>query len=86
MINRWGYLNTEQIGLLVNKKKRATEELLKTLHKKGLIKVDQHIHRNIYYLSDKGNNFVGSEHKKAIKINCYELPQKYAYQMNCRTK
>ncbi|MBW3059324.1 hypothetical protein D6D54_07485 [Spiroplasma poulsonii] len=40
MINRWGYLNTEQIGLLVNKKKRATEELLKTIHKKGLIKVD----------------------------------------------
>ncbi|WP_338982138.1 hypothetical protein [Spiroplasma endosymbiont of Eupeodes luniger] len=37
MINRWGYLNTEQVSLLVNKKKRATEELLKTLHKKGLI-------------------------------------------------
>nr|WP_011225088.1 replication-relaxation family protein [Spiroplasma kunkelii]AAS59573.1 hypothetical protein SKUN_p0005 [Spiroplasma kunkelii CR2-3x] len=74
IINRWGYLNTEQITLLVNKKKRATEELLKTLHKKGLIKVDQHTHRNIYYLSHKGNTFVGRVHKIAIKINCYELP------------
>ncbi|QIA74011.1 hypothetical protein GL982_10705 (plasmid) [Spiroplasma citri] len=74
MINRWGYLNTEQLGLLVNKKKRATKELLKTLHKKGLIKFDQHTHRNIYYLSHKGNTFVGREHKKAIKINCYEMP------------
>ena len=74
MINRWGYLNTVQSGLLVNKKKRASEELLKTLHKKGLIKVDQHTHRNIYYLSHKGNTFVGREHKKAIKINCYEMP------------
>lgn len=74
MINRWGYLNTEQIGSLVNKKKRATEELLKILHKNWLIKVDQHTHCNIYYLSHKGNTFVGREHKKAIKINCYELP------------
>ncbi|QIA68011.1 hypothetical protein [Spiroplasma citri] len=39
MINRWGYLNTEQLGLLVNKKKRATEELLKTLHKKRVDKI-----------------------------------------------
>lgn len=74
MINRWGYLNTEQISLLVNKKKRATEELLKTLHKKGLIKVDKHTHRNIYLLSHKGNTFAGRKHKKSIKINCYELP------------
>jgi hypothetical protein len=61
-------------SLLVNKKKRATEELLKTLHKKGLIKVDKHTHRNIYLLSHKGNTFAGREHKKSIKINCYELP------------
>ncbi|QIA67972.1 hypothetical protein [Spiroplasma citri] len=27
-----------------------------------------------YYLSHKGNTFVGREHKKAIKINCYEMP------------
>lgn len=74
MINRWGCLNTEQVSLLVNKKKRATEELLKTLHKKGLIKIDKHTHRNIYLLSHKGNTFVGRDHKKSIKINCYELP------------
>ncbi|KAF0849861.1 hypothetical protein [Spiroplasma poulsonii] len=32
-----------------------------------------------YYLSYKGNTFVGLEHKKAIKINCYELPIKICW-------
>ncbi len=73
MINRWGYLNSEQIALLLNKNQNTIERLLDYHAPKGFYKIDQHTRKNIYYLSHKGNSFVGREHKKSIKISCYEL-------------
>ncbi|UNF62696.1 hypothetical protein [Spiroplasma poulsonii] len=74
MINRWGYLNTEQVALLTQKSFISAKRILERNIKKGFYKIDQHTRKNIYYLSHKGNTFVGREHKKAIKINCYEMP------------
>ncbi|RUO85970.1 hypothetical protein [Spiroplasma endosymbiont of Megaselia nigra] len=74
MINRWGYLNIEQVALLTQKSFVSTKRILERNLKKGFYKIDQHTRKNIYYLSHKGNTFVGRDHKKAIKINCYELP------------
>lgn len=73
MINRWGYLTAEQISLLLYKNQNTIERLLDYHASKGFYKIDQHTRKNIYYLSHKGNTFVGREHKKTIKINCYEL-------------
>ncbi|WP_424527562.1 hypothetical protein [Spiroplasma endosymbiont of Glossina fuscipes fuscipes] len=74
MINRWGYLNIEQVALLTQKSFISAKRILERNLKKGFYKIDQHTRKNIYYLSHKGNTFVGREHKKAIKINCYEIP------------
>ena len=74
VINRWGYLNLEQVALLTQKSFISAKRILERNLKKGFYKIDQHTRKNIYYLSHKGNTFVGREHKKAIKINCYEMP------------
>ncbi|MBH8623468.1 hypothetical protein, partial [Spiroplasma sp. hyd1] len=73
MINRWGYLNLEQVALLIQKSFISAKRILERNLKKGFYKIDQHTRKNIYYLSHKGNSFVGREHKKSIKINCYEM-------------
>ncbi|AXF97209.1 hypothetical protein [Spiroplasma phoeniceum] len=51
----------------------SAKRILERNLKKGFYKIDQHTRKNIYYLSHKGNTFFGREHKKVIKINCYEL-------------
>lgn len=73
IINRWGYLNLEQTALLLNKNKNTAEKQLYILVNKKLIATNKLTRKNIYVLTYKGNTFVGRKHKKAIKINYYEL-------------
>ncbi|WP_424527508.1 hypothetical protein [Spiroplasma endosymbiont of Glossina fuscipes fuscipes] len=73
MINKWGYLNLEQISLLLNKNIKSTENRLAVLVKKKLIIANKLTRKNIYVLTHKGNSFLGRVHKKSIQINFYEL-------------
>lgn len=73
LLNKWGYLTAEQIALLLNKPIESAKTNLKTLQKKQLYKIDKTTRKNIYFLSHKGNTFVGRVHKKSIKVNYYEL-------------
>ncbi|KAI92002.1 replication-relaxation family protein [Spiroplasma melliferum] len=73
LLNKWGYLTAEQIALLLNKPIESAKTNLKTLQKKQLYKIDKTTRKNIYFLSHKGNTFVGRVHKKNIKVNYYEL-------------
>ncbi|WP_174480306.1 hypothetical protein [Spiroplasma endosymbiont of Danaus chrysippus] len=54
IINRWGYLNTEQIALLLSKNKNTTITLLKSLTIKKLIRIDNLTRKNYYMLSSLG--------------------------------
>lgn len=74
LLNKWGYLTAEQIALLLNKPIESAKTNLKTLQKKQLYKIDKTTRKNIYFLSHKGNTFVGRVHKKSIQINFNELP------------
>ncbi|AXF97236.1 hypothetical protein [Spiroplasma phoeniceum] len=74
MINKWGYLNLEQISLLLNKNIKSTENRLAVLVKKKLITANKLTRKNIYVLTHKGNSYLGRVHKKSIQINFYELP------------
>ncbi|MBP1525586.1 MAG: hypothetical protein H9Q65_03110 [Spiroplasma ixodetis] len=72
LINRWGYLNTYQIVLLLNKNYFTVDDSIRELVKKKLLKVDQLTRKNIYILSSLGNCKLGKK-KKYIKINYNEL-------------
>ncbi|WJG71417.1 hypothetical protein [Spiroplasma ixodetis] len=72
IINRWGYLNTYQISLLLNKEINAVDWLIRALIDKKLIRVDQLIRKNIYMLSSLGNRKLGKK-SKIIRINYNEL-------------
>ncbi|WP_342260552.1 hypothetical protein [Spiroplasma endosymbiont of Notiophilus biguttatus] len=72
IINRWGYLNTYQISLLLNKEINAVDWLIRALIDKKLIRVDQLTRKNIYMLSSLGNRKLGKK-SKTIRINYNEL-------------
>jgi len=72
IINRWGYLNTEQIALLLNKNNATVDTLIRILNNKKLIRVDQLTRKNIYILSSLGNRKLGKK-SKSIRINYNEL-------------
>ncbi|WP_286642971.1 hypothetical protein [Spiroplasma ixodetis] len=72
IINRWGYLNTEQISLLLKKHIRAVDTLLRDLMTKKLIRVDQLTRKNIYTLSSLGNRKLDKA-STSIRINYNEL-------------
>ncbi|MBP1525870.1 MAG: hypothetical protein H9Q67_05170 [Spiroplasma ixodetis] len=63
IINRWGYLNTEQIALLLNKNNATVDTLIRILNNKKLIRVDQLTRKNIYMLSSLGNRKLGKKSK-----------------------
>ncbi|WJG71486.1 BlaI/MecI/CopY family transcriptional regulator [Spiroplasma ixodetis] len=63
IINRWGYLNTEQIALLLNKNNATVDTLIRILNNKKLIRVDQLTRKNIYILSSLGNRKLGKKVK-----------------------
>ncbi|WP_252320918.1 hypothetical protein [Spiroplasma endosymbiont of Lariophagus distinguendus] len=72
IINRWGYLNTYQISLLLNKEINAVDWLIRALIDKKLIRVDKLTRKNIYMLSSLGNRKLGKK-SKSIRINYNEL-------------
>ncbi|GAA6238926.1 MAG: hypothetical protein SPLM_10430 [Spiroplasma phoeniceum] len=74
MINRWGYLNTEQISLLLNKKENITYKFIMKLVSNKFLNVDTLPKKNYYTLTSKAQSHLGREHKKSIKVNYYELP------------
>ncbi|WP_342273179.1 BlaI/MecI/CopY family transcriptional regulator [Spiroplasma endosymbiont of Acasis viretata] len=75
IINRWGYLNTEQIALLLNKNNATVDTLIRILNNKKLIRVDQLTKKNIYTLSSLGNRKLGKKSKN-IRINYNRLGAK----------
>lgn len=72
IINRWGYLNTEQIALLLNKEVGTVDKINRVLIDKKLLRVDQLTRKNIYMLSSLGNRKLGKK-SKSIRINYNEL-------------
>ena len=72
IINRWGYLNKEEIALLLNKNVEATKTLLRVLINKKLIRIDNLTRKNYYMISSLGNNKLG-QGNKITKINYNEL-------------
>ncbi|WDA55015.1 MAG: hypothetical protein PPFGHCPK_01496 (plasmid) [Spiroplasma endosymbiont of Drosophila atripex] len=72
IINRWGYLNKEEIALLLNKNVEAIKTLLRVLINKKLIRIDKLTRKNYYMLSSLGNNKLG-QGNKITKINYNEL-------------
>lgn len=60
IINRWGYLNTEQIALLLNKNIHTIKSAIDELIPKKLLRVDQLTRKNIYMLSSLGNRKLGT--------------------------
>ncbi|MBH8623306.1 hypothetical protein D6D54_07530 [Spiroplasma poulsonii] len=73
MINKWGYLNLEQIALLLNKNIYTIQTHLTRLIKKKLISANKLTRKNIYVLSSSGNYYLGRKAHQ-IKINFNELP------------
>ncbi|RUO86535.1 hypothetical protein [Spiroplasma endosymbiont of Megaselia nigra] len=73
MINRWGYLNTEQISLLLNKKENNTYKFVMKLVNLKMLNVDILPKKNYYTLTSKAQSHLGRVHKKSIKVNYYEL-------------
>ncbi|AXF97230.1 hypothetical protein [Spiroplasma phoeniceum] len=74
MINRWGYLNIEQAALLTQKSFISAKRILERNLKKVFIKSTNIQEKTFIIFLIKVIPFLGREHKKAIKINCYELP------------
>lgn len=72
IINRWGYLNIEQIALLINKQHKNVERQLSFLKQKQLILINQVTRKNIYYLSNLGKQLLGKEKNKS-KLNLNQL-------------
>lgn len=72
IINRWGYLNKEEISLLLNKNVEAIKTLLRVLINKKLIWIDKLTRKNYYMLSSLGKQKIG-QGNKIIKINYNEL-------------
>lgn len=72
IINRWGYLNLEQITLLLNKNINTTKIIIRSLIVKKLVRVDQLTIKNIYILSSLGNRKLGKA-STSIRINYNEL-------------
>lgn len=72
IINIWGYLNKEEIALLLNKNVEAIKTLLRVLINKKLIRIDKLTRKNYYMLSSLGNNKLGQTNKIS-KINYNEL-------------
>ncbi|KAI92001.1 hypothetical protein [Spiroplasma melliferum] len=73
LINSWGYLNTEQISLLLNKKENGTYKFIMKLVSNKFLNVDTLPKKNYYTLTSKAQSHLGREHKKNIKVNYYEL-------------
>lgn len=73
IINRWGYLNTEQIALLLNKNIQTIETQKKKLLKLKMLNIDTLPKKNYFTLTSKAQSHLGREHKKSIQVNYYEL-------------
>lgn len=73
IINRWGYLNLEQIALLLNKNIKTIQLQKEKLIKLKMLNVDTLPKKNYFTLTSKAQSHLGREHKKAIKVNYYEL-------------
>ncbi len=73
IINRWGYLNLEQIALLLNKNIKTIQLQKEKLVKLKMLNVDTLPKKNYYTLTSKAQSHLGREHKKSIKVNYYEL-------------
>ncbi|MBH8623509.1 hypothetical protein [Spiroplasma sp. hyd1] len=73
MINRWGYLNLEQIALLLNKNIKTIQLQKAKLINLKMLNVDMLPKKNYYTLTSKAQSHLGRVHKKSIKVNYYEL-------------
>ncbi|MBW3059307.1 hypothetical protein D6D54_07700 [Spiroplasma poulsonii] len=73
MINRWGYLNLEQIALLLNKNIKTIQLQKEQLVNLKMLNVDTLPKKNYYTLTSKAQSHLGRIHKKSIKVNYYEL-------------
>ncbi|RUO85919.1 hypothetical protein [Spiroplasma endosymbiont of Megaselia nigra] len=73
MINRWGYLNLEQIALLLKKNIKTIQLQKEKLVNLKMLNVDTLPKKNYYTLTSKAQSHLGREHKKSIKVNYYEL-------------
>jgi len=72
IINRWGYLNLEQIALLINKQIKNVERQLSFLKQKQLVLINQVTRKNIYHLSNLGKHYLSKDNKKS-KLNLNQL-------------
>lgn len=73
IINRWGYLNLEQIALLLNKNIKTIQLQKEKLIKLKMLNVDTLPKKNYFTLTNKAQSHLGREHKKSIQVNYYEL-------------
>ncbi|UNF62714.1 hypothetical protein [Spiroplasma poulsonii] len=73
MINRWGYLNLEQIALLLNKNIKTIQLQKEKLVNLKMLNLDTLPKKNYYTLTSKAQSHLGRNHKKSIKVNYYEL-------------
>ncbi|CAB1055257.1 hypothetical protein [Spiroplasma endosymbiont of Danaus chrysippus] len=73
IINRWGYLNLEQIALLLNKNIKTIQLQKEQLIKLKMLNVDTLPKKNYFTLTSKAQSHLGREHKKSIQVNYYEL-------------
>lgn len=73
MINRWGYLNLEQVALLLNKNIKTIQLQKAKLINLKMLNVDKLPKKNYYTLTSKAQSHLGRVHKKSIKVNYYEL-------------
>ncbi|MBW1242396.1 MAG: hypothetical protein EIB84_06440 [Spiroplasma poulsonii] len=67
MINRWGYLNLEQITLLLNKNIKTIQLQKEKLVKLKMLNVDKLPKKNYYTLTSKAQSHLGWAHKKVLK-------------------
>ncbi|MBP1525867.1 MAG: hypothetical protein H9Q67_05155, partial [Spiroplasma ixodetis] len=72
IINRWGYLNSYQIALLLNKDIETVKTHLRFIKQKQLILINKVTRKNIYYLSNLGKRYLGKENNKS-KLNLNQL-------------
>lgn len=73
MINRWGYLNLEQVALLLNKNIKTIQLQKAKIINLKMLNVDKLPKKNYYTLTGKAQSHLGRAHKKSIKVNYYEL-------------
>ncbi|WP_338987147.1 hypothetical protein [Spiroplasma endosymbiont of Dasysyrphus albostriatus] len=72
IINRWGYLNAEQIALLLNKNIQTIETQKKKLLKLKMLNIDTLPKKNYFTLTSKAQSHLGKENNKS-KLNLNQL-------------